>query len=72
MDYSKLGTLEVSMMKYIDSIIGGFPELIEKSSCMPHTENLFKVYNVEEAHYLIEEMGQAFHTTVTQLLLLSC
>jgi hypothetical protein len=43
LDYSRPGVLSVSMIKYIEDIFEDFPELIEKSSRTPHTENLFKV-----------------------------
>jgi hypothetical protein len=37
------------MIKYIDDIFEDFPELIEKSARTPHTDNLFKVRDPDEA-----------------------
>jgi hypothetical protein len=72
MDFSKLGILGISMVKYIDEVLEDFPELITKTSQMPHTDNLFKVRPESEATFLSEEQAQQFHRTVAQLLFLSC
>jgi hypothetical protein len=71
-DYSRPGVLRVTMIKYIEDIFEDFPELIEKSSRTPHTENLFKVRDESEATFLSEEQAQQFHRVVAQLLFLSC
>jgi hypothetical protein len=72
MDYSKPGVLQVSMIRYIESIFEDFPEEITKTSRTPHTDNLFKVRSPEEAEFLCEELVSAFHHAVAQLLFLSC
>jgi hypothetical protein len=71
-DYSRPGVLWVTMIKYIEDILEDFPELIEKSSRTPHTENLFKFRDESEATFLSEEQAQQFHRVVAQLLFLSC
>lgn len=72
LDYSRPGVLGVTMIKYIEDIFEDFPELIEKSSRTPHTDNLFKVRDEDEATFLSEEQAQQFHRVVAQLLFLSC
>ena len=72
MDFSKPELLWITMIKYIDDIFEGFPELITKTSRTPHTDNLFKVRGRSEATFLSEEQAQQFHRTVAQLLFLSC
>jgi hypothetical protein len=49
LDFSRPGVLGVTMIKYIDDIFEDFPELIEKSARTPHTDNLFKVRDPDEA-----------------------
>lgn len=72
MDYSTAGVVGISMLKHIDGILEDFPELITKSARTPHTDNLFKVRDPEEAVYLSEEMALAFHSTVASLLFVAC
>ena len=72
MDWSKPGTLQVSMVSYIDDIFEDFPEIIDKTSRTPHTDHLLKVKDASNAKYLSEDLTQAFHRTVAQLLFLSC
>ena len=61
----KNGSLEVSMFKYLDSIIEELPELITGKAATPVTDHLFSVRDADEAKY------PAFHHTTAQLLFLS-
>ena len=65
------GSLEVSMFKYLDSIIDEFPELITGKAATPAADHLFSVRDADEAKYLPEEKAIAFHHTTAQLLFLS-
>ena len=65
------GSLEVSMLQYLDSIIDEFPELITEKAATPAADHLFSVRDTDEAKYLPEEKAIAFHHTTTQLLFLS-
>ena len=65
------GSLEVSMFKYLDSIIDEFPELITGKAATPAEDPLFRVRDVDEAKYLPEEKVIAFQRTTTQLIFLS-
>ena len=48
------GSLEVSMLKYLDSIIDEFPELITGKAATPAADHLFSVRDADEAKYLLE------------------
>ena len=65
------GSLEVSMLKYLDSIIDEFPELILGKAATPAADHMFSVRDADEAKYLPEEKSIAFHHTTAQLLFLS-
>lgn len=71
-NHSTPGVLSLTMIKYIDDIFEDFPELIEKTSCTPHMDNLFKVRDESEAMFLYKEQAQQFHRVVAQLLFLYC
>ena len=64
------GTRIVSMIKYLQKVIEEFPELIEKTTACPGTDNLFKVRDEEDREILSEEMAKQFHRTTAQLLFL--
>ena len=64
------GSLEVSMFKYLDSIIDEFPELIMGKAATSAADHLFSVRDADEAKYLPEEKAIAFHHTTAQLLFL--
>ena len=70
-EFMNNGSLEVSMFKYLDSIIDEFPELITGKAATPAADHLFSVKGADEAKYLPEEKAIAFHHTTAQLLLLS-
>ena len=65
------GSLEVSMFKYLDSIIDEFPELITGKDATPAVDHMFRIRDADEAKYLPEEKAIAFHHTTAQLLFLS-
>ena len=65
------GSLEVSMFRYLDSIIDEFPELITGKAATPAADHLFSVRYADKAKYLPEEKAIAFHHTTAQLLFLS-
>lgn len=58
----------IDMIEYIRKIIEKFPEEIIRRSPTLTADHLFKVRNEEDAKFLSEEMAQAFHKTVAQLL----
>ena len=65
------GSLELSMFKYLDSIIDEFPKLITGKAATPAEYHLFRVRDAEEAKCLPEEKAIAFHHNTAQLLFLS-
>ena len=65
------GSLEVSIFKYLDSIIDELSELITGKAATPAAYHLFSVRDADEAKYLPEEKDIAFHHTNAQLLFLS-
>ena len=48
------GSLEVSMFKYLDSIIDKFSQLITGKSATPAADHLFSVRDADEVKYLPE------------------
>ena len=72
MDFESMnnGSLEVSMFKYLDSIIDEFPELITGKAETPAADHLFSVRDADKAKYLPEEKEIEFHHNTAQLLFL--
>ena len=66
--YSKQGTVKLSMIKYLDSVIQEFPENLGATAITKVAEPLFKVRDDRKTQYLTEEQAQTFHHTVAQLL----
>jgi hypothetical protein len=62
------GTLDVSMVNYLKSVIAEFPEMITGKAAMPAADHLFTVRDEKEARALKEERALVFHHTVAQLL----
>ena len=60
----------VSMVKYLQNIIEGFPELIKSTSLSPAGDHLFDVREEDDRKVLQEEQARKFHRTVAQLLFL--
>ena len=65
------GSLEVSMFKYLDSIIDEFPELITGKAATPATDHIFSIREADEATYLPEDKAISFHHTTAQLVFLN-
>ena len=53
LEFMNNGSLEVSMFKYLDSIIGEFPELITGKSATLAANHLFSLRDADEAKYLL-------------------
>ena len=70
-EFMNNGSLEVSMFKYLDSIIDEFPELITGKAATPSADHLFSVRDADEVKYLPEEKDIKFNHTTAQLLFLS-
>ena len=68
-DYSKPGSVEISMDKYIANIIDSFPENIAGVSATPATDKLFQVRDDDRP--LPEEQAVMFHHVTAQLLFAS-
>ena len=66
-DYSETGAFKVTNKIHED-----FPEEIEKSAPLPHTDYLFKIRDEDEATFLPEAQAVMFHHSVAQLLFLGC
>ena len=64
------GSLEVSMLQYLDTIIDEFPELITGKAATPAADHLFSVTDANEAKYPPEKKAFALHPTTPQLLFL--
>ena len=65
------GRLEVSMFKYLDSIIDEFPEFITGKAATLVADHLFSVRDADEAKCLPEEKDISFHHNTAKLLFLS-
>ena len=70
-EFMNNGSLEVSMFKYLDSIIDEFPELITGKAAAPAADHMFSVRDADKVKYLPEEKSIAFHHTIAQLIFLS-
>ena len=64
------GTIIISMIKYLQKIIDGFPEVIKGTKACPDGDNLFKIRDDEDRDLLTEEMARQFHQTTAQLVFL--
>ena len=64
-------SLEVSMFKYLDSIIDEFPELITGKAATSAADHMFSIRDDDEEKYLPEEKDIAFNHITAQLLFLS-
>ncbi len=71
LEFNDDGTLDVSMVNYLKSIIAEFPEMITGKAAMPAADHLFTVRDEKEARALKEERAHVFHHTVAQLLFMS-
>ena len=48
LDYTKRGTLRVSMIKYLGKVFDDFPEQITSTSSSPAADHLFKIREGKE------------------------
>ena len=71
LDWSVGGKVTISMIKYVYKILEDFIEVIKKTASTPARDNLFQVRAGEVAEHLKEELAEAFHNAVAQLLFLS-
>jgi hypothetical protein len=71
MEFNKDGTLDVSMFKYLQDVIDGFPEVIRDRATTPAAAHLFEIRDEKEVQALKEEQVLAFHQTVAQLLFMA-
>ena len=62
-----LGTLIISMIKYLQNIIDDFPEVLRGTKSCPADNDLFKIRESENRELLPEEMAIQFHRTTDQL-----
>jgi len=65
-DYSFAKEVRVNIWDYLSNVIKEFPEEITGTCAMPASDHLFKVR--EDGKKLSEELADAFHHTVFQLL----
>jgi hypothetical protein len=59
------------MVKYLESVIKEFLELIVGRAAMPVGDRLFDIQDVKEARQVEEERAIAFHHTTAQLLFMA-
>ena len=60
------GTLIISMIKYLQKIIDGLPEVLRGTKAYPTSDNLFMIRDNEDRDLLREEMARQFHRTTDQ------
>ncbi len=71
LEFNDDGTLNVSMVNYLKSVIAEFPEMITGKAATPAADHLFTIRDEKEARELKEERALVFHHTVAQLLFMS-
>ncbi len=71
MEFDDDGTLNASMITYLNNVISKFPEMITGKLATPAAYHLFTIRDEEEAKPLDEEQALAFHHTVAQLLFMA-
>ena len=71
MEFTKEGTLKVSMILYLQNVIANFPEVITGKAATPAMDYLFNVQDDKEARLLDKEQAVAFHHMVAQVLFMS-
>jgi hypothetical protein len=71
MEFNNDGTLDISIIKYLQDIIKDFLEVIMGRAATPAADHLFNIRDKKEARVLEEERALAFHCTVAQLLFIS-
>ncbi len=71
MEFCDDGMVEVSMIKYLKSVIAEFPESIKGQAATPAHDKLFVIRDNDEVRQLNKEQALAFHHTVAQLLFMA-
>jgi hypothetical protein len=71
MEFNQDGTLDMSVIKYLENVIDEFPELIQGKAAMPESDHLLQIRDDKEAKPLGEEQALAVHHTVAQLLFMA-
>jgi hypothetical protein len=71
LEFNDDGTLDMSMVNYLKSVIAEFPEMITGRAATPAANHLFTVRDEKEARAIEEERALVFHHTVAQLLFMS-
>jgi hypothetical protein len=71
MKFNDDGTLDVSMIKYLQNVTKDFPEVITGRAAIPAANRLVNIRDEKEARALEEDQALAFHHTVAQLLFMS-
>ena len=70
-DYSEKGSVKVSQIRYLSSILADFPEKLGEPAATPAADHLFKVRDPADARLLDEARATTFHHTTAQLLFAS-
>ncbi len=68
LEFNDDGTLDMSMVNYLKSVIVEFPEMITRKAATAAANHLFTVRDKKEARALKEERALVFRHTVAQLL----
>ena len=57
------GTMIISMIKYLQTILDKFPEVLRSTKACPAGDHLFKIRPDEERELLSKKMAKYFHLT---------
>jgi hypothetical protein len=68
MEFKDDGTLDISMVAYLENVISEFPKMISGKVATPAGNHLLQIREGKEAKPLEEERSLAFHHTFAQLL----
>jgi hypothetical protein len=68
LDYTVKGEVKITMVDFLEGVIGDFPGVIDGTAPTAASETFFNVRPVEERVILEEERARAFHHAVSQLL----
>ena len=71
LDYSEPGELKLSMIKYLQKVIGKLPEELRVISATPAANHMFQMIGEEEAYFSEEDWSEIFHHLVSLLLFIS-
>jgi hypothetical protein len=67
LEFNDDGTLDMSMVNYLKSVIAEFPEMVTGKAATPAADHLFTIREKKEARALKEERALIFHHTFAQL-----